>query len=164
MPLHHIPTLYRWERRGIVAPLRDYRGWRFHRSGLSAIERGESLMLFLNCIVELGEVLGAGMYALVMPATVELAKDREPMGALEQRVIAAMDAWIREHSIVTINEPGEAWGGRISPPVRLPTLDELAGLLDMAVPLSFEDGRDLIEAMTRTGITRGWEVRSGDHR
>jgi len=24
-------TLYRWERRGIVKPLRDYRGWRFYR-------------------------------------------------------------------------------------------------------------------------------------
>jgi DNA-binding transcriptional MerR regulator len=24
-------TLYRWERRGLVKPLRDYRGWRFYR-------------------------------------------------------------------------------------------------------------------------------------
>ena len=24
-------TLYRWEHRGIVRPLRDYRGWRFYR-------------------------------------------------------------------------------------------------------------------------------------
>ena len=23
-------TLYRWERRGMVTPLRDYRGWRFY--------------------------------------------------------------------------------------------------------------------------------------
>jgi len=25
-------TLRRWERRGIVRPLRDYRGWRFYRA------------------------------------------------------------------------------------------------------------------------------------
>jgi len=24
-------TLYRWERKGLVKPLRDYRGWRFYR-------------------------------------------------------------------------------------------------------------------------------------
>ena len=118
-------------------------------SVVSRWEKGEELRRLIRYAPELVEILGPSVWALVYAAagTIHLRDDWEWCGPIAK---ALTDLLKEKTQKVPANTEPTTWK------FTLPSLEEIAGRLGHAQPLSLQQQLHLAGAVECTDITRGW--------